>query len=663
VAGAAHLPALQRGYVRTRFALWLDGLIVVALLLMLVIELTGGFFLHLNGVRLSGRSPDRALLAALGMLAVRLVIDRRSAFLGAPAGWWRDIWNRVYVREGHEVVRRPVRARDVVAAAAVLCAIGAALLREQLRSLYLVPDLGDPLFSMWRMGWVFRQLQGDPRRLFDGNIFHPEPLTLTYSDSMLLPSVMAAPLLLAGLHPVVVYNVLFLSAFLLSGLTTFLLVHRLTGCVRAAIVSGVIFAFYPYRFEHYSHLELQMTLWMPLGLLALHRFVETLRTRDLLLAAVCAVAQLYSSMYYGLFFGVYAAVVGAVLWGARGLSWRRLARPVAIAGTVALLVAIPLARPYLAAQARKGSRDVPAVRVYSATAADYFRAHERSARYGGLLGGGQQERELFPGVMPLALAAAVLVPPIGTAGAAYIAGLALSFDGSLGMNGLAYPYLYELFLPFRGLRVPARFSVLVGLSLAVLAGLAVHRLMRRLPGMSGSLACAAVVGLVAIDVEPDLRLAPVWRQPPAVYAGLASRPVMPGGAAAAGHRQPPVVLAEFPLPDDPDQFALNLPYMYFSIWHGLPLVNGYSGFAPPDYDAFAQAVADVPDRRAIERLRARGVTHVTLNCALYGDGCAAAMASFDASPLLRPVSRTAWQGQPVLLYELVRLPRGSDLDF
>jgi hypothetical protein len=645
--------------VRTRLLLWLDCLIVVALLLMLVIELTGGFFLHVSGVRLSGRSPDRALVVALGILAVRLLIDRTATFLGAPTGWWRDIWNRMYVREDHDVVRRPVRARDVAVAAAVLCAIGAVLLREQLRSLYLVPDLGDPLFSMWRMGWVFRQLQGDPRRLFDGNIFHPEPLTLTYSDSMLLPSMMAAPLLLAGLHPVVVYNVLLLSAFLLSGLATFLLVHRLTGCVRAAIVSGVIFAFYPYRFEHYSHLELQMTLWMPLGLLALHRFVETLRARDLLLAAVCAVAQLYSSMYYGLFFGVYAAGVGAVLWGARGGSWRRLVRPVAIAGTVALLVAIPLARPYLAAQARKGSRDVPAVRVYSATAADYFRAHERSARYGGRLGGGQQERELFPGVIPLVLAAAAVVPPIGTAGAAYIAGLAISFDGSLGMNGLAYPYLYELLLPFRGLRVPARFSVLVGLSLAVLAGLAVHRLIRRMPGISGSLVCAAIVGLVSIDVAPDLRLVRVWEQPPAVYAELASRPVTAGGGPAAGHRQPSVVLAEFPLPDDPEQFALNLPYMYFSIWHGLPLVNGYSGFAPPDYDAFAQAVADIPDRGAIDRLRARGVTHVTLNCALYGDGCQPALDAFAASPSLRRLVLMEWEHRPVALYALVPLPESD----
>ena len=61
-----------------------------------------------------------------------------------------------------------------------------------------VPDVGDPVFSMWRMGWVCHQLSGDPRALFDANIYHPSPLTLTFSDSMLLPSLLAAPLLAAG---------------------------------------------------------------------------------------------------------------------------------------------------------------------------------------------------------------------------------------------------------------------------------------------------------------------------------------------------------------------------------------------------------------------------------------------------------------------------------
>ena len=121
---------------------------------------------------------------------------------------------------------RPHFLRHLLYAVLGLIAIGAVLMRTQLAQMDGVPDLGDPLFSMWRMGWVFHQLGGDPRPLFDANIFHPEPLTFTYSDSMLLPAAIGAPLLAIGLSPAVAYNLLFLSGFLLSGIDDLRAIER-----------------------------------------------------------------------------------------------------------------------------------------------------------------------------------------------------------------------------------------------------------------------------------------------------------------------------------------------------------------------------------------------------------------------------------------------------
>ena len=42
------------------------------------------------------------------------------------------------------------------------------------------------------------------------------------------------------------------------------------------MIAGIVFAFVPYRFEHYMHMELQWTMWMPWAFWALHR---TLRDR------------------------------------------------------------------------------------------------------------------------------------------------------------------------------------------------------------------------------------------------------------------------------------------------------------------------------------------------------------------------------------------------
>ena len=620
----------------------LDTLILLACIAALVIELSGGFFTAVGGLRVSARSADRALFVALGLLIVRYAIDRQAGFLGIAKERWRERWNRYFQSQADpgSTLAGPAEGPHLALAIAGLCLFGVVLLFPQLMAMDSVPDLGDPLFSMWRIGWVNRQLLGDPRPLFDANIFYPERLTLTYSDSMLLPALFAAPLLALGIHPVITYNLLMLSGFIFSGVATYVLVSRLTGSPRAAFIAAVIYGFYPYRFEHYSHLELQFTQWMPLSLLAIHRFVETSRMRHAVVAALAVVAQLYSSMYYAVFFLFYGATVFCVLALGRKLKLRGIVKPACIAGGLALALAVPLARPYLVAQTVKGDRDVPAVTMFSATASDYLRAHERSALYGPhLLPGRKIERALFPGVLPIVLAIASLAPPVGLVRLAYAAGLLIAFDGSLGFHGLLYPYLYDWFPPMRGLRVPARFSVIVGLSLAILSGFGTRRLLARLSPGKAQVAFAAAVILLAFDLRPNLSLEPVWPEPPSIYAGVNSHHT---------------VLAEFPVPDDPFGFAFNTSYMYFSLWHGANMVNGYSGFLPTSYEELAKGLASFPSTSSVALLRQRGVTHVTLNCALYRDDCSPVLRAFDSEPALRRVTEGRWQGAPAVLYELIR---------
>ena len=614
----------------------LDVAIVLVLLATLVILLTGGFFVRAGGFRISGRSPDRALLVAVGLAAVRLAVDRRRGFLGRTSAYWIGLRQRWLQRDADPELAAAPSWTQFGLATLGISAVGAVLLYPQLRAMYSVPDLGDPLFSIWRMSWAWRQLQGDPRSLFDGNIFYPEPLTLTFSDAMLLPSLTAAPLFALGVHPVLTYNLLFVGSFLFAGLATFALAFRLTGSTQAAFIAGLLYGFYPYRFEHYSHLELQMTGWMPLALIGLHRFADRRRFRDALLFAACSLAQLYSSMYYGVFFSIYAAVLGTVLVRAKRVPIAQAITPLALAGALAVLGALPLVRPYAVAQEQKGDRDKISVSVYSAWASDVLRAHSRSARYGRItLPGRQPERALFPGLTPIVLTGIALAPPLGITRVAYASGFLVSFDASLGFNGISYQYLYAWFQPIRGMRVPARFSIIGALSLAVLGGFGARRMLSRWTGRTRTLVFAGMVGLVAVDLQPLLELEPVWRVPPPVYAAV---------------QDPAAVLAEFPVRRDNVQ---NVRYMYFSFWHAASLVNGYSGFAPADYEDFTQAIASFPDPAAIELLRARGATHVTVNCALYDDeeGCRLAIEGADTNPALRMLARGTWEGRPVVLYE------------
>src|SRR5262249_43383313 len=157
-----------------------------------------------------------------------------------------------------------------------------------------VPDRGDPLFSIWRMAWVRHQLSTDPRHLFDANIFYPLRATLTYSDSMILPALATAPLSWLHVHPVVAYNIALLAPFVLSGLAAYVLARTLGLEPLGAWIAAVAFTIAPFRMNHFSHLELQMTMWMPIVLLCVHRLLTDGGRGYTVALGVVLAAQWYS---------------------------------------------------------------------------------------------------------------------------------------------------------------------------------------------------------------------------------------------------------------------------------------------------------------------------------------------------------------------------------
>ena len=208
---------------------------------------------------------------------------------------------------------RPL-GHPVLAAAAVVVALTLYLTWPQAINLStrIIPH-NDAYFSMWRLGWIAHALRVDPAHLFDANIFYPERRTLAYSDAMLLEGIVAAPLLWSGLSPVLVYNIMLLGGIALSGVAMFVLARHLTGDTGAALVSAAIFTLAPYRVEHYMHLELQWTMWMPLAFWAAHRAVRERSWRWGALCGVFAWLQLLSCVYYGVFLAMIVVVLAALI--------------------------------------------------------------------------------------------------------------------------------------------------------------------------------------------------------------------------------------------------------------------------------------------------------------------------------------------------------------
>jgi hypothetical protein len=464
----------------------------------------------------------------------------------------------------------------------------------------------DVYFNMWRLEWFAHALADRPARLFDGNIFYPEDRTLALSDAMMVEGVVAAPLIWARLPRVLVHNLMLLGAIALSGAAMFLLVVELTRSRGAGVISGVIFAFAPYRFEHFMHMELQWTMWMPLAFLMLHRTLETGALRSGIATGVLVALQMLSSIYYGIFLGTLIGLSALLLIVAdRATSLRRAAVALVAGGALAAVVSAAYAVPYMQTKdAMGGSRSTEQIEMFSARASSYLVATPTNWLYGRMLQSrGRGERRLFPGFLALILATCGLLLRSPSARAiVYLLALVAAFETSLGVRSFAYGFLYDYIAAYRGLRAPARLGIFVVMFLGVLAGYGYVALASALRPWPRRWLLAALVLALLVEYRVTLNLRAYPNTAPEVYQRLS--------------QQPPGVVAEIPIssPAFPDADA---EYAYMSTFHWFPLVNGYSGVYPPSYLHRRDRLQHFPDRQSLAQLRADGVRYVILHAGRY----------------------------------------------
>ncbi len=647
----------------------------------------------------------------------------------------------VRLRSGHPEQRRGVRRTSYALAAYTVIALTMTWPLAGSLARNVAWDLGDSILNMWILAWDAEQFRAiftghlsHIRTFFDANIFHPAPLALAYSEHLVPQALQIFPIYAATKNPILCYNLLFLSTFVLSGLGMYLFVRELTGDAIAAFTAGLLFAFVPYRIPQSSHLQVLSSQWMPFALYGFRRYFDALggseRTRPPVVgrralagAAAAVIADNLSCGYYLLYFSPFAAAyVLWEIWRHDGWRNRRLWIDLAVAAIVVAVVTAPFLVPYARVrQELQLSRSLTEVTRLSADVYSYVTAPELERFWGPRLAGvfPKAEGELFPGVViallalvglfrgepdrrppdssgfvpvapmderwrtPLALVLAALAAlhaaaAVATivfrrlvvnawlfdirlnnatqlllrAAIAYALYLALSpaarrrtaaFMRSRGFFlaallgaawlslgpapqvlgrplDLASPYrfLWDHVPGFEGLRVPARFAMIVMLMLSVLAGYGAAAIAR----LRGGVAVLAILGAAFLYEAgaapfiingmspvpgfntPEARLYPPNRAP-SIYAAVAR--MAPDG-----------VLAELPL----GQADFDLRAMFYSIGHWRPLLNGYSGFFPLHYGRLTFALGEIPRHPGVslEALRGAGATHVIVHEAAYLDG-------------------------------------------
>ena len=162
-------------------------------------------------------------------------------------------------------------------------------------------DLGDPVLNTWILWWNTTGLPFT-ERWWNPPIFYPSTNILAYSEHLLGVSIISTPVFWLTGSPVVSYNVAFLLTFPLSGLAVYLLCFELTHRRDASWLAGLAFAFAPYRMDQLAHLQVLTSYWMPVGLFALHRYYRDPRLRWLALFGVSTLMTGLTNGYFLLFY-------------------------------------------------------------------------------------------------------------------------------------------------------------------------------------------------------------------------------------------------------------------------------------------------------------------------------------------------------------------------
>jgi hypothetical protein len=464
----------------------------------------------------------------------------------------------------------------------------------------------DEWLNAWAVSWVAHQLPRDPLRLFEANIFYPHERALAYTEPLIVPGVIGAPIRWLGGSPLLTYNVLLLLGLTLTALAMYALVVNWSGDHWGGLLAGALLAFSTPMLTRLPHLQILHFYWLPFACLALDRLLTRRRTSDAVWLGVCVLGAALTSGYLVVY--VTFALAGALL--ARAKDWWGWARAgvllrLAAAAAVTLAILLVIMRPYQELQLRRpltpeAASVGAALESYLSSAA---RVHYSSwsqpifDRAPGIL---------FPGVIALTLAAICLlgrrrIAQVGTRRvlvAIALVGVILS----LGPLTPIYVWMYHAVPPLQGLRSPIRFGIVALFALAALAGLGLSMLRRWVSPNWRPVGSFAIIALATMESIHGPISYTTFEWNPPIYEAL--RAADPG----------PVV--ELPI-YGPDNFHRNARYLLASTTHWRPLVNGFGGFRPPGYNDMALAIDTFPSLLAVARLQALRVRHVVVHTASY----------------------------------------------
>jgi hypothetical protein len=450
-------------------------------------------------------------------------------------------------------------SKQHAAAASLFCALAVLMtwpLASHLGTAVAAP--GDPFINVWILDWDWYATFHQPLSLFHANAFFPMRYALALSENLYGIALLLFPLRAIGVAPLTAYNIAMLAGFAFSGFAAYLLGARISGSFFGGIAAAIFYAFVPFRFTHLVHVQHVWGGWLPMLLVALLHYNERPTWKRAALFGAVFLMNGLTNIHWLLF--------GSVAIAATLLVLRPRMLPLIIATLAAIALLAPFLWPYEAVSKLYGmTRPLEEVTRFSATWRDWI-ANDAA----------EPERRVFPGLLAVAvsLMAFFVARRERRTLAIALIWIALGILGSFGAHAFFHHFLFDYVPGFRAIRAPARWAAIAYVGMSMLIAMTARQ---RWFG------AALAAGFIATLWQAPIRWHLAVPDAPPAYRWL-------GDAEFRGG------VLELPI----EEGIFEYEYLLRATEHHRPIVNGVSGFRPPELQRISSLVND---DRLVDELR------------------------------------------------------------
>lgn len=476
-----------------------------------------------------------------------------------------------------------------------------------------IPSTGDPLQHLWVMRWYKQCLVEGKSPLICPELQYPAGASLGNFSPLHLQSLVYLIVSPIVQHDAARYNLVWLTGLLLTGMGTFALARYVLRDDGAATLAGLLAMLSgPVMVHSHAHVELVYVGGFPIFLLTWMRFIDRPGLGRMIGAAAGFVFLGMCAAYFLVF-----ALFPAGLY----LVWKASRQPKAevrpwlltrIPWLVGFVVAsLPVILCLFAGQFWNAISGQASLRPraefdrYGAPWWAYFVPVPGQVLQGffpfDVYGVTQTPGEgvAYLGIVTIGLLARAWVGGVRfrdsgfwwlTTSILVVLSLGSSLNYGIHRIGLPAGWLrdWEWFVPFRLIRVPARFKLFVPVCTGIIAGAAWMRWRRR---WSGPVSRRIAFGVVLLVAVADLAHIPYNAEPV---------PDLPKGYAWIRDKDPEAAWVDVPHMNSGNAHALNSVYTYWQALHGGRTTAGYSGHQNKSQDDLVSWNSPFADTRLIE---------------------------------------------------------------